>query len=174
MSQISYVPLKIDRRDLGKTISHCDLKQFVVLILFLIAILCDLFFIKVTFRLVFVPKWYYRLVFASPFFFFGILIAKHSLSVMYYEVRNPPVVIDWGPFRFSRHPMYFSALLIYLGLVIASFSIIGVILYGFVLSLYVYMARFEEKYLVHQFQETYVAYQKRVLKWIDFRWIFRK
>ena len=160
---------KKSRMDLGKTVSQCDLKQLLLLVFFLICILCDIFILKINLQLNFMIKWYYRLVIAIPIFFLSILIAKQSMYVIYYEIRTPPVVVDWGPFRFSRHPMYLSALLLYLALLILSSSILGLFLYGIVVFFYAYLARFEEKYLIHQFQEEYLAYQNKVFKWFDFR-----
>ena len=163
---------KKSRMDLGKTVSQCDLKQLLLLVFFLICILCDIFILKINLQLNFMIKWYYRLVIAVPIFFLSILIAKQSMSIIYYEIHTPPVVVDWGPFRFSRHPMYLSALLLYLALIILSCSILGLILYSIVLFFYAYLARFEEKYLIHKFKEEYLVYQKKVFKWIDFRRIF--
>ena len=140
---ISIEKPKCSRTDLGKTVSRCDLKQLLLLIFFLICILCDIFILKINLQLNFMIKWYYRLVIAVPIFFLSILIAKQSMSAIYYEIRTPPVVVDWGPFRFSRHPMYLSALLLYFAFIILSFSIIGLILYGIVVFFYAYLARFE-------------------------------
>ena len=163
---------KNSRMGLGKTVSQCDLKQLLLLIFFLICILCDIFILKINLQLNFMIKWYYRLAIAVPIFFLAILIAKQSISVIYYKIHTPPIIVDWGPFRYSRHPMYLSALLLYLAFIILSSSILGLFLYSIVVLFYAYLARFEEKYLIHQFQEEYLTYQNKVSKWIDFRRIF--
>ena len=160
---------KENRNDLGKTITQCDLKQVILGFFFIFCIISDLLFLKINIRLNLEIKWDYRFVISLPLFIFGIIIAKKSMAIMYYEIRSPPVVVEWGPFRYSRHPMYLSALLFYLGIIILSFSVVGLILYIFIYGFYAYLAHYEEKHLISQYQDAYVDYQKKVLKWIDFR-----
>ncbi|UYP46997.1 hypothetical protein NEF87_003282 [Candidatus Lokiarchaeum ossiferum] len=169
MNQESHQVPKNNRKDLGKTVSRCDLKQVILFFSFLIFVSLDLLYLKIDVGLNLEMKWYYRLVISLPLFIIGIIIAKKSMVIMYYEVRSPPVVVDWGPFRYSRHPMYLSALLFYFGITVFSFSVVGIIYYLFIYGFYGYLAHFEENHLISQYQEAYVDYKKQVLKWIDFR-----
>ncbi len=163
---------KNSRMDLGKTISQCDLKQLLLLIFFIIGILCDIFILKLNLRLNLVIKWYYRLLIAVPIFLFSIQIAKKSMAIIYYEIRTPPVIVDKGPFRYSRHPMYLSALLLYFSFIVGCSSILGLGLYSIVVIFYSYLIQFEEKHLIRQYQEKYLEYKKKVSKWVDIHQIF--
>lgn len=79
----------------------------------------------------------------------------------------PTALVTGGPYRISRNPMYFGALLITLGSAVAfgTFSALLVpILYLF--SIQYLVIPFEEEMLRAAFQMQYQEYKKRVRRWI--------
>jgi protein-S-isoprenylcysteine O-methyltransferase Ste14 len=76
-------------------------------------------------------------------------------------------LVETGPFRFSRNPIYIGLSLIYFGLATTLTSVwamlflpalIAVVHYGIVLR--------EEAYLTDKFGATYTSYQARVPRWL--------
>ncbi len=71
-----------------------------------------------------------------------------------------------GGFRYIRHPLYLGCVLIYLGLTIATLSIISFVLFLVIFIFYNYIAGYEEKLLDAKIGEEYKEYKKRTGKWI--------
>jgi protein-S-isoprenylcysteine O-methyltransferase Ste14 len=77
------------------------------------------------------------------------------------------VIVDSGPFRYSRNPIYVSFMLIYTG--IATFLNAGwaLLLLPFALvGIRRHVIEREEPYLERTFGASYVAYTRRVRRWI--------
>jgi protein-S-isoprenylcysteine O-methyltransferase Ste14 len=76
-------------------------------------------------------------------------------------------IVDKGPFAYSRNPLYLCLLAVYLGIALLSGSgwllILGVPL--LLIMRYGVIAR-EERYLETKFGETYLAYKRRVRRWL--------
>lgn len=82
-------------------------------------------------------------------------------------LEKPSVLIQTGPFKISRNPMYLgiAVLLIGAGFILGSVtSFVGVIL--FVAAMEVVFIPKEEKILQEQFGEEYLKYKKKVGRWI--------
>lgn len=77
------------------------------------------------------------------------------------------VLIDEGPYRFSRNPIYVGFAITYVGLAIAMDSWIALLL---LLPCLVVVDRFvirrEERYLAAKFGPPYEAYRARVRRWL--------
>ena len=82
------------------------------------------------------------------------------------EVRDPPVVIRDGIFKYVRHPMYLGSILLYLGLSIITLSIASLGLTVIIAAFYEYIATYEEKILTEHFGEDYSKYKDESRKWI--------
>ena len=81
--------------------------------------------------------------------------------------ERPSTFIQSGPFKISRNPMYLgmSILLIGIGFILGSVtSFIGVAL--FVAAMAMVFIPQEEKILQEQFGEEYMAYKKKVRRWV--------
>ena len=81
--------------------------------------------------------------------------------------EKPSVLIQTGPFKISRNPMYLgmSILLIGIGFILGSVSsFIGVFL--FVATMEIAFITQEERFMQEQFGEEYLAYKKKVGRWI--------
>ncbi len=93
------------------------------------------------------------------------LMKKEKTTVKPFE--KPAVLIQSGPFNFSRNPMYLGMALLLFGfdIILGSLmSFIGLILFVFIIESF--FIPDEEKILLSQFGEEYEAYKKKVRKWI--------
>jgi protein-S-isoprenylcysteine O-methyltransferase Ste14 len=76
-------------------------------------------------------------------------------------------LVQHGPYRFTRNPMYLGATLTYVGVALVMNVGWPLLLLPFVLwGLLVFVIREEEKYLGATFGADYDAYCKRVRRWI--------
>lgn len=79
-------------------------------------------------------------------------------------------LIVWGPYRYTRNPIYVSHITIWLGWAVFYGSIavvLGVVLMW--LSLVFIIVPYEERGLVRQLGEPYVRYQSQVARWFGGR-----
>ncbi len=76
-------------------------------------------------------------------------------------------IVQDGPFRFSRNPIYLAFTLIYLGFAFAFGSLWALLLFVLVLAVMdrVQIPR-EEKYLEKKFGEEYFRYKTKVRRWL--------
>ena len=76
-------------------------------------------------------------------------------------------VIQSGPFRITRNPMYLQMVLVCLGFSVAAVSLWILVLTPVCAWLLQRLAIVpEEKYLEDKFGETYLAYKRKVRRWI--------
>ena len=93
------------------------------------------------------------------------LFKKNNTTVKPDE--TPTSLINNGPFRFSRNPMYLGMefLLIGTGLILGSVtSFVGAVLFFVVMELL--FIRQEEKIMAEKFGDEFNAYKKKVARWI--------
>lgn len=82
--------------------------------------------------------------------------------------QNQPLV-EWGPYRFIRHPSETGTLLATLGAILFFQSgVAGAVWMLGLLPLVVYRVRLEEQGLVHGLGDRYAEYQKRVRRLLPF------
>ncbi len=76
-------------------------------------------------------------------------------------------IVDRGPFAFSRNPIYLAFALVTLGVGvwINRLAVVVMVLPAFVIT-DLALVRREEAYLTRKFGETYLAYRRRVRRWI--------
>jgi protein-S-isoprenylcysteine O-methyltransferase Ste14 len=93
------------------------------------------------------------------------LLKKEKTTVKPFE--KPTVLIQTGPFKFSRNPMYLGMALLLLGfgIILGSItSFIGMVLFVFIMeSLFI---PDEEKIQLELFGEEYTKYKMNVGRWI--------
>ena len=93
-------------------------------------------------------------------------LAKTTLLQVFGEVREVPCVIRTGFYNYSRHPMYFSEVLLYLGLLIISISLAAAVVWILTIGFLYYLCRHEEKLLLDRFGDEYRIYIQEVPMWI--------
>jgi protein-S-isoprenylcysteine O-methyltransferase Ste14 len=82
------------------------------------------------------------------------------------EGCDQPKLIDSGVYAFVRHPMYLGTLLGCLSFLFISVSLLSIVIWIAFFIFYDRMATYEEKSLIDILGEEYIAYQKRVSKWL--------
>ena len=76
-------------------------------------------------------------------------------------------IVAAGPYTYTRNPMYLSLCLLYLGISLLIDGVLPVLfLVPLALTLHFGVIKREERYLAAKFGETYLAYQRRVRRWI--------
>jgi len=76
-------------------------------------------------------------------------------------------LVTWGPYRFSRNPMYLGLFFFFVGLSAIAVFVWSVIILVFVLAyVNVVVIPVEEKQLETNFGETYRSYRRNVRRWI--------
>jgi len=83
--------------------------------------------------------------------------------------ERPHYVVNTGPFRYVRHPLYLAAMLGYIGAAISSFSLFSFALLIPIVIFYNYIASYEEKLLESKFGEAYREYERKTGKWLPRR-----
>ena len=126
----------------------------------------DSFVFKFSVKFAGYVPWFIRLVMALALITIGVTIGYLAEKVLFHQKQDRASVIDTGILAHVRHPLYLGGLLVYLGFVLGTFSILSLITYIFVFVVYDYLATFEEKDLERVFGEDYAQYKRRVPKWI--------
>ncbi|UCF95044.1 MAG: isoprenylcysteine carboxylmethyltransferase family protein [Desulfobacterales bacterium] len=104
---------------------------------------------------------------------FSGLLATSALLVLRknktpFDPAKPTIkIVRGGSFRFSRHPMYLSLLLLLSGVALSMGSIwlLSAVPILFVI-LEVFAVRPEEEYLIQKFGDEYLDYKASVRRWI--------
>ncbi len=76
-------------------------------------------------------------------------------------------LVNYGPYKLSRNPMYSSLTVAYIGLGLVLNSVWMMILLPITLvALYHFIVQREEQYLTSRFRDEYAEYCRRVRRWI--------
>jgi protein-S-isoprenylcysteine O-methyltransferase Ste14 len=114
-----------------------------------------------------------RITIALIVFIFSGYLALHAFLVLkrrgtYIDPNRPTTqIVDDGPFRISRNPMYLSLVLILLALSVLFLSLwffLSAICLGLVFNHIAVLP--EESYLEHKFGDRYKEYKSKVRRWI--------
>ena len=156
------------RTDLAGEYRWGDTGQIILLIIFIIGITSDLFLLKVSDSWQNVFPWYFRIIVFIPLFLLSGYFAQRAHKKVFQEERKDLVLIKTDVFTIIRHPMYFGSILIYLGFVILSLSIIALVVFIVVVIFYYYLCRYEEQLLIEKLGSEYLEYMKKVPMLIPF------
>lgn len=154
-----------DRKDLTGEHTLGDAGQIVLAILFIVTWIADTFFFRyTTFLNELVPN-AIRIPLGVVVLGVSAYLAKTGLSIVFGKVRETPAVIREGVFNVVRHPVYLSEILLYLGLLMLSISLIAAIIWIIAIVFLHYISRYEEKLLLERFGEGYKMYMQEVPMW---------
>lgn len=160
MSKINHVGHN-DRPDIAGEHPLGDTVQMIFAIVFLVVWITDSFFLQFSLHLKYIiapgMRWTIGLLNVVG----GFLLARNGLREVFGEIRENPIVIDTGPFKYTRHPVYFGVILFYLGLVITTGSIISLIILVLMILFYYYISHHEEKLLIEKFGKEYEEYMEQ-------------
>ena len=108
----------------------------------------------------------------TVWFYIGLPVALLGLAIytmVIVSFATTPLgreVMAKGPFRYSRHPMYLSSSLAYIGVGIACASWLFLLLSVAYLVLSMISSVSEERFLVKKYSDSYREYMKRTPRWI--------
>ena len=139
-----------------------DAGQVILFIIFVIGMVSDLFFIKVSSSWQDVTPWYFPVIIFIPLIFISGYLAKSGLKKVFKEERKDLKVIRSGVFGIVRHPIYLGSILTFLSFTILSLSIVALIIWFVIIIFYYYLCRYEEKLLIGKLGEKYCDYMKDV------------
>ena len=161
------------RHGLGSEHPLCDRIQLLMLILFFVVWGIDSFsFFIFGYSTIIFQALTFPLLFAGMVLFVGLsfyLVSKSHKAVLE-QVQDPPKLVVSGVYSWIRHPMYLGTLLFCLGVIFISFSLVSIAIWIAFFIFYDRMAAYEEKSLIAILGDEYVAYQKRVSKWLPTVW----
>jgi protein-S-isoprenylcysteine O-methyltransferase Ste14 len=84
-----------------------------------------------------------------------------------YPDRPARQLVTFGPYRFTRNPMYVGLTIAYIGAAAVVNSAWPIVLLPVVLlGLFVFVMRKEERYLFAEFGDEYATYRRRVRRWL--------
>ena len=155
-----------NRPDLAGEHPFGDTLQLIMLIIFIAAIAVDYFFFQ-TYQL-FGGKipFMMRLPIGLVLIAFGGWLALYGIQIVFRDLRPEPIMITEGMFSNVRHPIYLGAMLVYLGVLCLTLSILAAVVFLFVILVYQWLAKHEEKLMLDIFGDTYRDYIRRVPMWV--------
>lgn len=154
-----------NREDLGGEHPYGDAGQVIFLVIFLVIWGLDSFTFRFSTILAAYIPLYFRLILAGLIFLYSGYLAQTGLRKVFIEERDTPHVIRTGIFSRMRHPIYLAALLLYIGFILITLSLISLALWVVIFFFYNYIAVYEEKRLEEKFGREYIDYCKEVPKW---------
>jgi protein-S-isoprenylcysteine O-methyltransferase Ste14 len=139
-----------------------DAGQIILFFIFLLVWIADSFFLDYSIlRLEFLSL-AVKLIVAAVIFILSGSLASKGLKIVFGEKREKPEVIKKGPFSFVRHPVYLAAILLYLGFLVISFSLLSALVWLVIITFYFCIARYEERILTKEFGKEYLQYKREV------------
>ena len=95
------------------------------------------------------------IIVALPILIISGYLAQSGLKIVFREKRSKLMVIQTGVFSLVRHPIYLGSILLYLGFIILSMSVIAFGIWIMIIVFYVYIFRYEENILIDKLGEEY-------------------
>ncbi len=143
-----------------------DVGQLVLAVLFLGLWIADSFFLKLTvFPNAYVPL-AVRIAVGLALVGLSWYLARASHRMVFGEKQADPHVIRDGVFAIVRHPMYLSEILLYLGLLLISVSLMAGAVWLATIGFLHFIAHQEEKLLLARFGDEYTSYVRDVPMWV--------
>jgi len=130
-------------------------------------------FLFIVFIISLIVTFFLPLQMESSWFYLGIILFIIGVFLNVFVIQSwitsiPNRPITSGIYRYSRHPMYISFFFSYIGICIATLSILFLILTLIHISLTFLQARSEEEYCVLTYRESYQKYMEETPRWIGF------
>lgn len=78
---------------------------------------------------------------------------------------DEPMLVDWGVYSISRHPMYLGSMLFELGIAATTLSVMALLVGILIFFAYNLFAAYEEESLIQVLGDEYRQYQRNVRRW---------
>jgi protein-S-isoprenylcysteine O-methyltransferase Ste14 len=98
------------------------------------------------------------------FYFIGLFLITITLINFYTSPMNEPVTK--GVYRFSRNPMFIGFFLVYVGISIACFSWVYLLITALFIVIVNYVSPLEEEITIKHYGKSYKDYMEITPKWI--------
>jgi len=157
---------RFNRDDASGEHPYGDLGQMVCLATFLALWILDVFVFRVSTFLAALVLLPVRLAMAGLAFAAAVYLVQTGHRVISDESHRRQSLIKDGAFARLRHPLYGASLLFYLGLILASYSLISLAVLAGIFVFYDFIASYEEKLLTKEYGPEYQEYRRRVPKWL--------
>jgi protein-S-isoprenylcysteine O-methyltransferase Ste14 len=138
--------------------------QTILMVIFFVAWILDSFLLRfTTFLSGPVPIWIHLVVAAAV-----LVVAIYFMRGSHKDLFDTPQegIARNGVYAHVRNPMYLSTILVYLGLAIATLSLLSLALCIFIFIIYNDLANYEEKKLEEKFGDDFIEYRRTVRKWL--------
>lgn len=139
-----------------------DMGQLILLVVFLVVWITDSVVFKYSTFLTQYISNYIRVPIALIVLVISGLLAWAGLKIVFGEIREEPQVITTGVFSIVRHPIYLGLILLYLGFILLSLSLLSTLVWFIIIIFYYIISRYEEKLLTQRFGSVYEEYKKKV------------
>ena len=139
-----------------------DLGQLILFIVFIVGIILDLVFLRVGQSFGESVPLLLRIIVALPILIISGYFVQSGLKIVFREERSKLMVIRTGVFSLVRHPIYLGSILLYLGFIILSMSVIAFGIWIIIIIFYVYISRYEENILIDKLGKEYEQYMQDV------------
>jgi len=152
----------------GEEMPYSHHLQLISAVVFLLTWTLDSFIFKFSVGFASFVPWVFRLILALCVIILGIMLVRSAEKALFHEDLESPKmdVIDTGILGHVRHPLYLGVLIVYIGFILGTFSILSFVVFIFVALIHNKLATYEEQDLERIFGEKYLDYKKKVPKWI--------
>ena len=132
---------------------------------FVIVMILDLTWFKLTDFLVEYVAFWMRFLLFIIFFGFGIFLLRESDKIVFDDEKSKNVVRE-GVYGIIRHPMYAGMYFIFLGFIFLTLSLISLLpcIISFIIMDKI-STRYEEGKLIKKYGKDYIKYRREVGKW---------
>jgi len=150
------------RNDLAGEHRWGDTGQLLLILIFIVGTILDLFVLYLSSSWQDIVPWYLRVLIFIPLLLTALYFGKRSHGIIFGQQRDGLMVVKEDVYAHIRHPMYFASLLTYLGFVVLGLSVVSLFIFLIVIGFYVFICRYEEKILIEKLGDDYRRYKQQV------------
>jgi protein-S-isoprenylcysteine O-methyltransferase Ste14 len=155
-----------DHKHLTGEYKFGDIGQIILFVVFLIVWITDSFFFHYSDFLSRYVALYIRIPVGAMVLTFSLYLELRSHKLIFKSDSDEPAVVRKSVYRLVRHPMYLSAVALYLGLICFTLSVAATVVFVIAFIFYHFIASYEERLLVKRFGDDYRKFQSEVPMWI--------
>ncbi len=107
-----------------------------------------------------------RFIISIPVFLLAFYLMRAAGKALFVESEQSSGLLTAGILARVRHPLYLGSMLIYLGCLVNSVSLIALFVYVIQWLVHNMLANYEEMDLIRIYGDEYIEYRSKVPKWI--------
>jgi len=155
-----------DNKETGRETKYSHLIQTTLPITFIAISLLDTFVLQISVGLNEIIPFFARIILCVIILGIALTLIKLAHDALFRHNEPSNALITGGILNHVRNPMYLGVLLIYVAFLFLSISLISLGFFIIVALIYNKMVNYEEKVLEELFGDEWLAYKKKVPKWI--------